>query len=180
MTLSYHGYINSLLFRLRPDGVKSASSPSTYVPPHYGSSAPQRPTSDYGLLALLWAVRGFPGPPGCLCPGQRPDYGNAAHNCRAGSASWLRGCAPGWSQGLPRLKHNVGRLLGRLLPVSAESRKRSWLVSSPLPPPRSGLRQCAHLGALDGHTRCMIVGAGVRVLWNLRGGQNRDWRATGA
>jgi hypothetical protein len=40
MTLSYPGCINSLLFRLRPDGIKSASSPSTYVPSHYGSSAP--------------------------------------------------------------------------------------------------------------------------------------------
>jgi hypothetical protein len=46
MTLSYPGYINSLLLRLRPDGIKPASSPSTYVQPHYGSSAPQRPTSD--------------------------------------------------------------------------------------------------------------------------------------
>ncbi len=35
-----------MLFCLRPRGVKPASSPSLSVPPHYGSSDPQRPTSD--------------------------------------------------------------------------------------------------------------------------------------
>jgi hypothetical protein len=35
-----------MLFRLRPLGVKPAASPSLYVPLHYGSSDPQRPTSD--------------------------------------------------------------------------------------------------------------------------------------
>jgi hypothetical protein len=53
MTLSYPGYINALPFRLRPDGVRPASSPSTYVPPHYGSSASQRPTSDSSPPATL-------------------------------------------------------------------------------------------------------------------------------
>jgi hypothetical protein len=46
MTLSYPGYIEGMLFRLRPLGVKPASSPSLYVPPHYDSSDPQLPTSD--------------------------------------------------------------------------------------------------------------------------------------
>jgi hypothetical protein len=46
LTLSYPGYIEGMLFRLRPLGVKLASSPSLYVPPHYGSSDPQLPSSD--------------------------------------------------------------------------------------------------------------------------------------
>jgi hypothetical protein len=46
LTLSYPGYIDAMLFHLRPLGVTPAASPSLYVPPHYGSSDPQRPTSD--------------------------------------------------------------------------------------------------------------------------------------
>jgi hypothetical protein len=30
---------------LRPTGVRSASSPSLYTPPSYGSSSPQSPTN---------------------------------------------------------------------------------------------------------------------------------------
>ena len=46
LSLSYPGYIDALLLRLRPRGVKAASSPSIYTPPHYGSSQPQQPTHD--------------------------------------------------------------------------------------------------------------------------------------
>ncbi len=44
--LSYPGYADALLTRLRPDGVKSCSTPSDYTPPRFGSTAPQVPTTD--------------------------------------------------------------------------------------------------------------------------------------
>jgi hypothetical protein len=46
LDLSYPGYIDALLARLRPDGVKAYATPSVYTPPRYGSSAPQSPTLD--------------------------------------------------------------------------------------------------------------------------------------
>ena len=53
LSLSYPGYITSLLRRLRPLGVKPASTPAVYTPPHFGSSAPQCPTSDSSPPASL-------------------------------------------------------------------------------------------------------------------------------
>ena len=44
--LSYPGYADALLTRLRPDGVKLCSTPSVYTPPRFGSTAPQVPTTD--------------------------------------------------------------------------------------------------------------------------------------
>ena len=44
LSLSYPGYISTLLTRLRPNGVSPASSPSVYTPPSFGSRAPQSPT----------------------------------------------------------------------------------------------------------------------------------------
>jgi hypothetical protein len=46
LSLSYPGYIDALLTRLRPNGVKGCQTPSIYTPPRYGSSAPQSPTVD--------------------------------------------------------------------------------------------------------------------------------------
>ena len=46
ITMSYPGYISSLLDRVRPLGIKPAASPSIYVPPVYGSRAPQTTTVD--------------------------------------------------------------------------------------------------------------------------------------
>ena len=46
LALSYPGYVDSLLTRLRPDGVKGCATPSIYTPPRFGSVAPQLPTSD--------------------------------------------------------------------------------------------------------------------------------------
>ncbi len=44
LSLSYPGYVASLLTRLRPNDVRSAASPSVYTPPSHGSRAPQSPT----------------------------------------------------------------------------------------------------------------------------------------
>jgi hypothetical protein len=46
LSLSYPGYIDALLHRLRPHGVKPAASPAVYHPPVYGSLAPQHATTD--------------------------------------------------------------------------------------------------------------------------------------
>jgi hypothetical protein len=46
LALSYPGYVDALLARLRPHGVKACTTPSVYPPPRYGSSAPQAPTID--------------------------------------------------------------------------------------------------------------------------------------
>ena len=46
MTLSMPEYIPALLQLHRPHGVRPASSPSVYVPPQYGSSAPQMSPQD--------------------------------------------------------------------------------------------------------------------------------------
>jgi hypothetical protein len=46
MTLSMPEYITALLQLHRPHGVRPASSSSVYVPPQYGSSAPQMPPQD--------------------------------------------------------------------------------------------------------------------------------------
>ncbi len=42
---SYHGYVSTLLARLRPHGVQHTASPFIYTSPSYGFSAPQSPTS---------------------------------------------------------------------------------------------------------------------------------------
>jgi hypothetical protein len=44
LSLSYPGYIATLLTRLRPNGVTPTASPTIYTPPSYGSKAPQSPT----------------------------------------------------------------------------------------------------------------------------------------
>jgi hypothetical protein len=41
ISLSMPHYISAMLKRFRPNGLKSASSPSIYIPPKYGSTAPQ-------------------------------------------------------------------------------------------------------------------------------------------
>ena len=46
LALSYPGYVDSLLARLRPEGVRSTDTPSIYTPPRFGSTAPQSPTVD--------------------------------------------------------------------------------------------------------------------------------------
>jgi hypothetical protein len=44
-TVSYPGYVSTLLTRLRPLGIKHTASPFIYTLPAYGSSAPQSPTT---------------------------------------------------------------------------------------------------------------------------------------
>jgi hypothetical protein len=46
LSLSYPGYVDALLHRLRPHGVKPAASPAIYHPPVFGLSAPQHATTD--------------------------------------------------------------------------------------------------------------------------------------
>ena len=45
LSLSYPGYVDALLLRLRPHGVKPAATPAVYHPPVYGSSSPQSATT---------------------------------------------------------------------------------------------------------------------------------------
>jgi hypothetical protein len=40
LTVAYPGYIDALLLRLRPLGIKPVSTPALYTPPHYGSTFP--------------------------------------------------------------------------------------------------------------------------------------------
>jgi hypothetical protein len=51
LALSYPGYVDSLLARLRPEGVRSTDTPSIYTPLRFGSTAPQSPTVDPEPLA---------------------------------------------------------------------------------------------------------------------------------
>ncbi len=44
--ISYPGYADALLTRLRPEGVKPCNTPSVYTLPRFGSTAPQVPTAD--------------------------------------------------------------------------------------------------------------------------------------
>ena len=53
LSLSYPGYIAALLLRLRPLGVKPATTPAIYHPPLYGSSTPQSASTDSSPLASL-------------------------------------------------------------------------------------------------------------------------------
>ncbi len=46
LALSYPGYVDSLLARLRPEGVRSIDNSSIYIPPRFGFTAPQPPTVD--------------------------------------------------------------------------------------------------------------------------------------
>jgi hypothetical protein len=46
ISLSYPGYVDALLLRLRPLGVKSAPTPAIYTPPSYGLRLPQSATHD--------------------------------------------------------------------------------------------------------------------------------------
>jgi hypothetical protein len=44
-SVSYPGYVSTLLTRLRPSGIAHTFSPSIYIPPSYGSTIPQSPTT---------------------------------------------------------------------------------------------------------------------------------------
>ena len=46
LSIAYPGYIDALLARLRPEGVRPCSTPSIYVPPRYGLTTPPSATSD--------------------------------------------------------------------------------------------------------------------------------------
>jgi hypothetical protein len=46
LSLAYPGYIDDLLARLRPEGIRPCSTPSVYVPPRYGLTTPQSATID--------------------------------------------------------------------------------------------------------------------------------------
>ncbi len=46
LAVSYPGYIDAFLARLRPRGIKPCSTPSIYTPPRFGSTLPQAPTVD--------------------------------------------------------------------------------------------------------------------------------------
>ena len=151
-----------MLFRLRLLGVKPAASTSLYVPPHYSSSDPQRPTSDssppttpaqkqelqIAIGYLLYYGRcGWSGPPCRLCPGQRPHHRDAADDAGVGAATRLRGRILTDASYLSRPK--AGSVGG--------SFSFHHLTRGNDP---TGFRQRAYFGALDGHTYCMLVGAG--------------------
>ena len=71
LDLSYPGYVDALLTRLRPSGVKAYGTPSVYTPPRYGSSTPEeRPTYSYWVLNVLRSLCGRSPPPGHVCAHQ--------------------------------------------------------------------------------------------------------------
>jgi hypothetical protein len=51
VTLSMPGYVSKLLKRVRPNGIKGASTPSVYSPPNYSNPAAQKATVDTTPLA---------------------------------------------------------------------------------------------------------------------------------
>ncbi len=51
VTLSMPGYVAKLLKRVRPNGIKSASTPSVYAPPNYSNPKAQMATADNTPLA---------------------------------------------------------------------------------------------------------------------------------
>ena len=46
VTLTMPGYIDKLLRKTKPEGIKGASTPATYTPPNYKSAGAQRATTD--------------------------------------------------------------------------------------------------------------------------------------
>jgi hypothetical protein len=51
VTLTMNGYIQKLITRVRPDGIKGASTPAIYVPPNYAKPGAQKATIDASPLA---------------------------------------------------------------------------------------------------------------------------------
>jgi hypothetical protein len=51
VTITMNGYIQKLLRRVRPNGIKGASTPALYVPPNYGNPGSQKATVDASHLA---------------------------------------------------------------------------------------------------------------------------------
>jgi hypothetical protein len=51
VTLTMKGYIDRLLRRVRPNGIKGASTPATYTPPNYANPQSQKATVDTSALA---------------------------------------------------------------------------------------------------------------------------------
>ncbi len=49
--MSMPGYVAKLLKRVRPDGIKGASTPSVYAPPNYSNPKAQMATADSTPLA---------------------------------------------------------------------------------------------------------------------------------
>ena len=110
VALSTPGYIDKVLHRFCPDGVRGAASPMIYTQPRYGSSAPQLvaapdtsplhpsrtqpPTIDHRLSPLLWPR------PRLHVPHQRlrtlvcTSPRNTHRPCRRGPSALLRLDAP--------------------------------------------------------------------------------------
>jgi hypothetical protein len=51
VTLSMPGYIDKMLKKVRPNGIKGASTPTVYTPPNYSLPGAQRATVDGSLSA---------------------------------------------------------------------------------------------------------------------------------
>jgi hypothetical protein len=51
VTLTMNGYIQRLITRVRPDGIKGASTPAIYVPPNYAKPGAQKASIDASSLA---------------------------------------------------------------------------------------------------------------------------------
>jgi hypothetical protein len=171
LTLSYPGYIDGMLLRLRLLGVKPASSPSLYVPPHYGSSDPQRPTpphqphppksTSYRLPSAIcstmggvWMV-GSSLPP---VPSQRPHHSDAADHDGVGATPRLRGP----HRDGRKIFHPSDMLLDILTDASYPSRPKAGSVGGSFHHLTRGNdpdfvnAPIAHFGALDGHTHCVL------------------------
>jgi hypothetical protein len=86
VTLTMHGYIRKLLQRVRPNGIKGASTPAQYTPPNYANPGAQKATIDASPLASE-SDKKTPSKRGgdftLLLPGCRPQY---MHSC---TPTWI-------------------------------------------------------------------------------------------
>ena len=53
VTLTMPGYVEKLLKRVKPEGIKGSSTPAVYVPPNYATAGAQKATTDSTPLASL-------------------------------------------------------------------------------------------------------------------------------
>jgi hypothetical protein len=173
-----------MLFRLRLLGVKPAASTSLYVPPHYSSSDPQRPTSDSS-------------PP--TTPAQKQElqiaigyllyYGRCVDGLVLPAAYALASVLTTATQ---RTMLELERLLGFVAAHRDGGKifRPSGMLLDILTDALSTISRAAM--TLTSSTRqfrlhstgipmcCMLIGARSRILGHVRRGKDRDRRAAGA
>jgi hypothetical protein len=140
ITVSYPGYIPTLLMRLCPAFVTHTFSPFIYAPPVYGSrelqshisldtSLSHRPLPSEGpagsrrLPPVLRSRRRRPFPGRHLCPRLGTSLAHVRHHDPPQSPPRLRCLPPQWTQNLPSVGDDPTHTLGRLIPFPTPSRQ---------------------------------------------------------